>query len=78
MTPTHPAHQQPQQHQEQHWWEIGQVISEIPGQGLGLFKFQTPEEGRSGSPAKIEGILTPVQPQTKTAQKLLKIDYGFD
>ena len=50
--------------------EIGQVISEIPGRGFGHFKFQTPEEGRPGGPAKIKGILTPVQ-QTKTAQQQL-------
>ena len=36
VMPTHPAHQQPQQHQDQRWWEIGQVISEIPGRGLSL------------------------------------------
>ncbi len=71
MTPTHPAHQQAQHQQEQPWWEIGQVISEIPGRGFDRFKFQTPDEGRSGGPAKIEGILTPVQTQTKAAQKQL-------
>ncbi len=31
----------------------------------------SPEEGRPGGPAKIEGIVTPVQPQTKAAQKQL-------
>ena len=36
--------------------KIGQVISEIPGQGFGHFKFQTPEEGRPGDPTKIKGI----------------------
>ncbi len=68
--PTHLAHQQLQQHQEQHWWEIGQVISEIPGQGFGHFKFQTPE-GRPASPAMIKGIWTPIQPETKAAQTQL-------
>ena len=67
---THPAHQQPQQHYEQPWWEIGQVIGEIPGEGFGHFKFQTPEGGREpGGLAKIWGILTAIQPQTKAAQK---------
>ena len=69
--PTHSEHQQLQRHQEQPWWEIEQVTSEIPGQGFGHFEFQTPEEGRLGGPAKIKGILTPVQPQTKAAQKQL-------
>ena len=48
--------------------EIGQVFDEIPGQGFGHLRFQTPEEGRPGDPAKNEGILTPVQPQTKAAK----------
>ena len=51
--------------------KIGWVISEISGQGFRHFSFQTPEEGRPDSSAKIEGILTPVQLQTKLFQMLL-------
>ena len=67
--PTYPAHQQPQQYNEQSRWELRQVIDEI--RGFGQFKFQIPEERRPGIPAKIKGIVTPVQPQTKVAQKHL-------
>ena len=49
-----PAHQQPQQHHEKRGWEIGQVISEIPGRGCGNFKFQTSEGGRTGGPARLK------------------------
>ena len=68
VMPTHPAHQQNEQHHEQPWWGIGQVISKIPGWGFRHFKFQTPEEGRPGGSAKIKGILTLIQPQIKAAE----------
>ena len=51
--------------------EIGQVIGEIWGRSFRYFKFQIPEEGRPGGPAKINEILTSIQPQTKAAQEQL-------
>ena len=70
--PTHPAQRPPRTAKTtNNQGKVGQVISEIPGRGFGHFKIQTPEEGRPGGPAKIEGILTPVQLQTKVLQMLL-------
>ena len=44
-----------------HDWRLDRSFSKISGQGFGHLKFQTPEEGRPCGPAKIKGILTPVQ-----------------
>ena len=51
--------------------EWREVISVIPGWSVEHFKFQIREEGRPGGPAKIKGILPPVQIQTRAAQKQL-------